>query len=236
MNRSQFKTDKLRGENGFTLSELILSSGIFIMLALLVGGIFNKGNNLFDVLSAESQVQRNSRRILQTISSTLRQTKRSSVIIPNANQIQFDLPIYQQSSGNCSAFMPPPVSVTNPIPANCGTNTDCQTACGGFTNMSCSCISGNPPCANNSGMCLRTYTYSVSSANGTPQLIASAPGGGESNRILGNQVQSVTFQNMTADPYLQANEIRVSLTTTGNVVSEKRTHTLSMDSVVQVRN
>ena len=210
-----------RRKGGFTLAEMTLSTGLLMMLVLVVGMLFMKGNNLFDVLSAQSQTQRNARRIVQSVTSALRQARLSAVILPAPNQISFDLPLYQQAVGTCSAFVPPS-TVTNP-PISCLTNADCQPQCGAAGSMVC----GN-------SICRRTYTYSVSSASGISQLVVSAPG--EANRVVGNQVQSVTFQNRAVDPNLQANEIRVTINTNANVISEKRTHVLSLDSVVQIRN
>ncbi len=212
-------------EGGFTMTELILSTAIVFILVLMTGMVFNKGNNLIDVSNAESQLQRNGRKIIQTVSSVLRQARRSTINVPgspNNNQISFDLPIYQQSGGVCSAFAP---VATGTSPMSCGVDADCQgpAACGSAGSMACF-----------QGACRRTYTISTITSGGLTNIQISAPG--ESTRVLGSQVSSVLFQTNSTNPNLQPSEVRVSLVTTGNVVSEKRVHNMTLNSVVQVRN
>ena len=210
-------------QHGFTLTEIIFSAFLFAMLVILMGSIFQKGHGLFDILSAQSETQRNGRKIVQSLSSVIRQARVGAIQIPGSpgnTQIRIDLPLYQTSPGNCSAYA---LVADGTAPVSCNNNADCATACGG---------AGSMTCANN--ICRRDYTYSISSAAGIAQLVASAPG--EANQVIGNRVQSITFQDNTMDANLQANEVRIALITSGSVISEKRTHTLALSDIVRMRN
>src|SRR3989338_5753617 len=97
--------EKIKNQNGFTLSEALFSTGILVMLFLVMGMVFSKGNNLFDVVSAESQAQRNSRRILQSVSSISRQPNRpdpNGITLPSSSHFFFFFPFYQQAQNVCS--------------------------------------------------------------------------------------------------------------------------------------
>lgn len=215
-------------EAGFTLMELIFSAALAIGFLLVIGVLFQKGNNLSDVLSAEAQIQRNGRKIVHFISSTLRQARHGNgngnvtiPLPPNNNSITFDLPIYQQSPNVCSAF----ASVaegTSPVVCTSNGQADCDSGCGVATAFC------------NNGVCRRTYTYAVSASGNLFQIILSS--GSETSRVIGNQVGTVFFQDNTMDLNLQANEIRITLATAGDVISEKRSHQVTLNSVVQVRN
>lgn len=232
-----------RNRAGFSLVELLLSCGLFMMIILVVAMVFRKGNNLFDVASAESQVQRNSRKALQTVATTLRSAISSGtngVTISQPDTIRFRLPVYRQAANSCSALQPD-ATATNP-PVSCSVNTDCQAiaTCGSNgSDLTCYCpnpVSGACSSPTNSGVCLRTYDYAISNSAGISQLVLSSAAGAENSRVVANQVQAIQFQNSAADPNLQSNEIRISVTTNGDVVSEKRTHAMTLSSVVQVRN
>ncbi len=212
-------------ERGFTLIEIMVSVFLFAMLALLMGHVFQKGHNLFDVLSAQSQIQRNGRKVMQSVATSLRQARLATVAIPASpsnNQITFGLPLYQTTPGVCSAFAS---VVDGTSPLSCAVSADCAgvTKCGSAGSMSCV-----------NSICRRNYTYAVSSAAGISQLVVSAPG--EADRVVGNRVQSVAFQNNGMDVNLQSNEIRVTMVASSPVISERRTHSLSLASVIQVRN
>ena len=210
---------------GFTLVELMFVAVLTAILALVVGTIFQKGTNLYDVESAQSNTQRNARKIVYSVTSMLRQARTGSVNIPSPpgnNQITFDLPLFA-SGGSCSAFAPV-TQGTNPV--SCSATSDCDNTCNGGAAIA------NNVCVNS--ICRRTYTYSVLTSGNMSQLVVNAPT--EAPRVVGNQVQAVTFQNNTMDLNLQPNEVRVSLTTRASVVSEKRSHDFNLSSIAQMRN
>lgn len=215
----------MNSEKGVTLPEMMISAVILISLLLVFGTVFQKGNNLSDVFTAESKIQRNSRKIINTIASNLRQARLAQISIPNApnnNQISFDLPIYQQGVSSCSAF----ASVSDGTsPVICGSDANCVTFCGGDVS--------NTFCSNQ--ICRRTYTYSVNAVTSNlSQVVVS--GATEPNRTVGSHVGTLVFQDNGMDPNLRSDELKITLMTTSDIVSEKRVRNLSVSSVVQIKN
>lgn len=210
----------LKGTAGFTLAEVLLSAGLLIVLFFLVTVLFHKGQNLMDVVTSQGEIQKNARRMTQSVSAILRQARRSALAIPlspNNTSISFDLPIFFEASGTCSAYA---LVADGTAPVSCDSDSECQMACtSGF-------------CSNQ--VCRRNYSLSLSTASGMPQLVLSASG--ESDRVIGNYLQSVNFFDNTMDTNLQANEIRVSLATSSNATSEKTMHTMNLSTIVQIRN
>lgn len=210
-------------QRGFSLLELLFVAALTVLLALLIGVLFQKGQYLFDVDAAQSSIQRNARRALQSVTVALRKARRSTITIPaspNNNQITLDLPIFL-SGATCSAFAD--VASGTP-PQTCSSGIDCD--------GQCNSTPGTNLCAND--ICRRTYTYSISAANGISQLIVSTPS--EADRIVGNHIQTVLFRNNTMNVNLNADEIEIGLTAQKATTTENRTHSLTLSNIVQVRN
>jgi len=217
--RKQIKTN----ENGFSLLELLFVAALTVLLALLIGVLFQKGQHLFDVDSEEASLQRNTRRALQSVSVSLRKARRSAITIPaqpDNNQITLDLPLFR-SGANCSAFAS---VVQGTAPETCNNGADCDNQCGNAP--------GTNLCVNN--ICRRAYTYALSSDAGISQLVVSAAG--ESSRVVGNKIQSAEFLNNTMNLNLNSNEIQINLTAQGTTISENRTRSFTLSNIVQVRN
>lgn len=203
--------------------ELLLVSALTVLLTLLIAALFQKGQYLFDTDSTQATLQRNARRAIQSVSVAIRKARRSTLAIPaqpNNNQITIDLPIFL-SGTSCSAFAS---VVSGTSPQTCNNGSDCDTQCNNTP--------GTNLCVNN--ICRRSYTYAISSSSGISQLIVSTPS--ESSRVVGNQIQSVVFQDNFMNLNLNSNEIKIDLTTQGKTTSEGRTQSLTLSNIVQVRN
>lgn len=210
-------------ERGFSLLELMLVAALTVLLALLIGILFQKGQHMFDSDSVEASIQRNARRALHSVSVSIRKARRSTITIPaqpNNNQIAMDLPIFL-SGTSCSAF----ASVADGTsPQTCDTATDCDSQCNNTP--------GTNLCVDN--ICRKAYTYAITTSNGISQLVVSASG--ESDRVVGNRIQSAVFRDNTMNLNLNPNEIDISLTAQANTVSENRTHSFVLSNIAQVRN